>query len=965
MKSLGKITIVFSFMLGLSCIQSMAQEIKYDLSSLSGSGTEEFPFLIKEQFDLEYLRQCMEKYDEITKGKYFVLTNDITINKKVFESEFELVSDTASLEKWKPIGKGDSSYDGYAFLGVFEGNNHTIKGIFINDQSGTAQGLFQCIGKGGIVKNLNISDSYINGSSATGSICGYCFGTIENCTNYSFITASGASIQVGGIAGLVRGSDARLLKCDNRGLITSMSVPNEWGDRYNCSIGGICGEASGTFVDSCYNYGCVTAEEWSDVGGVAGVGDYLRWCVNKGTVTSKVVAEIGGVLGENTSRIYKCINEGQVIATTSKSVIGGVVGISNYNSKIWDCVNNADITSDLDGIYAGGITGNGNGSYSYYGSYTPKVYSSINTGNITLSGSGSYAGGIVGDADYTEIYDCTNKGNIQTNAYAAGICPYLEHHSTAVGCVNEGNITGKGNVGGISSYSAVSINGCINKGEIKPVEPGGNVAGILAELNSSSGFVIDCINIGSVNDGKNTGGIAAISDTYTVIGNCYNDGYISSSISSYIGGIAGNSNGTIRNSYNLGTIHPKAENSNVGGIAGSTSWRKMRNCYNTGIILTEEGSGYVGWINGDYNDDYYSENPFNCYYLKGTVLGDKYINADPKGILAEALDIDDFKNLADKLNVVEYYGEELPFIQGLYRPLLKNYYQEDDSLYFKVSTISGDSVYVDLGKPNDNTLFRCDNPSELMQIVYNFIDNGNIMRAVLVDGKSYEYDGNITADNMKYRRVIDKGTNTVCLPFTFDIDDLPEGSNLLQASDISGNGVIKTSMVNTADAGTPHIILFPDNVSDWSVNKKDVEIVSSPKDNDIFHGVFSPRTDWTSNSYITSDTKGIFRLANADDTLIPFRAYFSKEGVSLSELILEETESSIDNHLASKPIVQVSDGCICIANANNKQVSLFSVSGKILRSMRLTDSNVQIPIETPGIYIIQIGNEKHKLSVGI
>ena len=65
------------------------------------------------------------------------------------------------------------------FMGTFDGQMHTISGIYL-DSSETNTGLFSVTGEESVIKNLKIANSYIHSSeSFTGSIVGQGRGTLD------------------------------------------------------------------------------------------------------------------------------------------------------------------------------------------------------------------------------------------------------------------------------------------------------------------------------------------------------------------------------------------------------------------------------------------------------------------------------------------------------------------------------------------------------------------------------------------------------------------------------------------------------------------------------------------------------------------------------------------------------------------------------------------------------------------
>ena len=136
---------------------------------------------------------------------------------------------------------------------------------------------------------------------------------------------------------------------------------------------------------------------------------------------------------------------------------------------------------------------------------------------------------------------------------AGGIAGYLQN-GTIENCVNKTIINAKGtNIGGIAGYA---YNGAVIK---------------------------NCANMGIITgDAKQTGGILgnAISANVTVEG-CINSGDVSGV--SEIGGIAGKDGYgiTVKDSYNTGKI---AGTQNAGGIIGSAKNTKISSSYTTGVV---------------------------------------------------------------------------------------------------------------------------------------------------------------------------------------------------------------------------------------------------------------------------------------------------------------------------------------------------------------------------------------------
>ena len=135
----------------------------FTMTGLYGSGTEEDPFLITNEKELLTLNTIMANTTGY--GRYFRLENDLDMtNMGTFPS---IVNDNTG------------------FIGTFDGNGHYINGLRVSRDA-----MFDRIGKGGVVKNLmltnfrgNVSDNY------NSSIVGYHFGTIEDCSVFGTVSS--------------------------------------------------------------------------------------------------------------------------------------------------------------------------------------------------------------------------------------------------------------------------------------------------------------------------------------------------------------------------------------------------------------------------------------------------------------------------------------------------------------------------------------------------------------------------------------------------------------------------------------------------------------------------------------------------------------------------------------------------------------------------------------------------------
>lgn len=98
-------------------------------------------------------------------------------------------------------------YDGtdfYGFAGIFDGNGHTISGIYIykteNDKASSAQGVFGIL-NGGTVKNLTVANSTITVFYSLGAIAGYSYNSSRGNTCDGVYFKLGSDISVSTMIG--------------------------------------------------------------------------------------------------------------------------------------------------------------------------------------------------------------------------------------------------------------------------------------------------------------------------------------------------------------------------------------------------------------------------------------------------------------------------------------------------------------------------------------------------------------------------------------------------------------------------------------------------------------------------------------------------------------------------------------------------------------------------------------------
>ena len=449
--------------------------------------------------------------------------------------------------------------------------------------------------------------------SCVGGIVSYAYSAVAsagekiiNCKNKAAITveteASDSSTQyvnvnIGGICG---DTGCKIKQCENYGVIVKSNSSASSYAFPCCYVGGIAGEnLANAEISNCYNYGNVSQNETSCNGYVAGIvslaAGNVTACKNYAMIKTdqsaknigypsytgvNVVAATGGIIASNSSKaivISSCQNYGEI--RNKNNVTAGIVAYVgsdtidlNAKTKITNCIN--------DGNVIGTEVVNGTSTYCW-----------------------GFAGGISGFVKQGIVEECINNGEINfgsttedislsTNSGVGGIVGVMgtSYFNYIISCENNGNVTGKLNVGGIAGA-------------------------FLKSPNDYSYSLFNC---------KNTGAITGIGNSSTT--SSYNNRFM------HAGGIIGKINNTkniICNCLNTGTIDTKGSFFMAGGLIGNcANDTKLCNCVSTGFI------NYGNNIHDDYRKHFaagllchfYSTGATqtneisNCFYNANSIL---------------------------------------------------------------------------------------------------------------------------------------------------------------------------------------------------------------------------------------------------------------------------------------------------------------------------------------------------------
>ncbi len=214
---------------------------------------------------------------------------------------------------WTAIGSTS-----YAFNGVFDGQMHTISGIYLNGTT-SYQGMFSATGTNAKICNFYLKNSFftLNTGVQLGSVVGNAMGTFNNIYSDAVVVSNGCD-QTGGILGATSTTKGvTMTNCWFAGSVTCQAK--------NSYLGGLIGRvANSSTITNCLNTGNVTHKTsgvttngaagfvgWVDKTSVSTTKVDINHSVNAGTIT---------VAGGKYYGLFVGKGDGTVNATNSHSL---------------------------------------------------------------------------------------------------------------------------------------------------------------------------------------------------------------------------------------------------------------------------------------------------------------------------------------------------------------------------------------------------------------------------------------------------------------------------------------------------------------------------------------------------------------------------------------------------------------------------------------------------------------------
>ncbi len=579
-----------------------------------GDGSESTPYLISTADDMRELSGRVAGENgyiaDKFKGKFFEVTADIDLGGE--DNEFTAIG------AW-------SIY----FAGTFDGDNHTISGLYINQPDVNYQGLFGRIEDGATIKNTTVSGE-VTGEDYVGGVVGTSYGsTVINCHNNAIPKVAGDRATVGGVVGW-SADESTVINCHNSAALSS--AVND------VTVGGVVGynDLKSTVIN-CYNSAAASSTGNS--------------------------TKIGGIVGYNNHTVINCYNNAAVSGTGGSPKIGGVVGYNNnnnYNTTVTNCNWASDAT--IDGKANGAKYGIGsNRSDAGAARQTLTQMQSDIFLKLLNSNAYDYNEGKAADAieracawiKGTDSYPTLDYKNIspisvifsggdgsESTPYLISTADDMRELSGRVAGENgyiadkfKGKffeVTADIDLGGedneftaIGSSTAIYFSGTFD-GDNHTIsglyinKPDDTFQGLFGFI--MNGATITNLTVsGEVTGWLYVGGIVGHNDSSTII-NCHNNVVVSGK--GYVGGVVGkNSGATVINCYNNAAV---SSEDHVGGIVGCNESSTVINCYNKAAVSSTGNDVSVGGVAGMINN---SSTVKDCYWASDATIDGKANNA--------------------------------------------------------------------------------------------------------------------------------------------------------------------------------------------------------------------------------------------------------------------------------------------------------------------------------------------------
>ena len=328
-------------------IEAKAAEASVDTSWYEDGQTE---FTISTEAQLRGLAELVNKQNKLFSGCTVKLANDIVMDDS---------------ESFTPIGLNRNR----GFGGIFDGQNHTIKNMFIYNEinnenlTGLYVGLFgSAIGKNSTtttIKNLTVENATViekcdesttiknvnQSTQGTAALVGYGKNIyIENCSVKDSNVSNDVLRTTGGLVGNLNGgsiSECKVINTKVNGILSEGLLSGVIDTVGNSKTGPIVVDNA---VKDVYVQGNVKGQDGSKfTGGL--VGNSVDSNISNAIVGKDSIIEgdsnVAGIVGENRGDIKNCFNSAKIVG--KEYVAGIATGIGTELVKIENCYNLGEV----------------------------------------------------------------------------------------------------------------------------------------------------------------------------------------------------------------------------------------------------------------------------------------------------------------------------------------------------------------------------------------------------------------------------------------------------------------------------------------------------------------------------------------------------------------------------------------------------------------------------------------------
>ncbi len=602
--------------------------------------------------EINTIEDLYEVKDDLSES--YILMNDLDFcdpgdydNPDVFPGISDFCKTEGATDGWEPIGDNLNE-----FTGSFDGQGHTISSLFINRPNMTNVGLFGKVGvsgeeTGAEVENVGLENVEVIGNERVGGLVGHNFGTISN--SYSTGEVTGGGAHVGGLIGRNR---------DPGTASNSYSTASVSG---STCVGGFAGSLVewGAAISNSYATGPVSGDD--RVGGF--VGSAYKGPIFNSYSTGSVSgndSRVGGFVGNvNWTPISNSFAMGDVTRTAGGSGhFGGFVGYGADGGKIEYSYSIGSIFYDnASDPTDKGFTGR-KGSVTFTDNFFDSDTSNQDTDALgtaepkttdEMQGITTFSAWDIADVTFGDTNDA-NVWNIDDgNTY-----PFLSwqeghvrdwHDLHAIrNNLDESYFLVSNLDQDASGYDDLASDTANTGAGWEPIgtdadrftgtfdgdghtiselfidRSGTDYVGLFGYVDSGS----EVKNVGlknvDVTGQSRTGGL--VGQNNGTVSNSYSTGSVTSdAYYSHAGGLVGQNNGTVSKSYSTGETSGRI---NVGGLVGRNNGT-VSSSYSTGEVSGEQQVGGLVGLNDDKIENSYSTSEvsgnINLSYSVGGLVG--------------------------------------------------------------------------------------------------------------------------------------------------------------------------------------------------------------------------------------------------------------------------------------------------------------------------------------------------------